>query len=121
MGVEGRTTMNRKEIAKFACGAEAFHAVAHATLWLSGTTLTVFGIRITPTWHRTSAIINAAISMALGTYAWGTLGRRQLAGPAPARRVMRTKLVRSDDQVSDSMARVRGASQEMLAPRGRRE
>jgi hypothetical protein len=37
-----------KEIAKFACGAEAFHAFGHTLFWLSGTTFTLFGITATP-------------------------------------------------------------------------
>jgi hypothetical protein len=64
------------EIAKFACGAEAFHAFVHATLGLSGTTLTVFGITATPTWHIVGVIVNAVVSLLLGIYAWGSNGRR---------------------------------------------
>jgi hypothetical protein len=59
-----------KEIAKFACGAEAFHAFVHAYLWFSGTNLTVFGFAQTPTWNLVSAIVNAGISIGLGLYAW---------------------------------------------------
>ncbi|MCE9561336.1 MAG: hypothetical protein K8U57_04720 [Planctomycetes bacterium] len=64
--------MNRwKEIAKFLCGAEAFHAFVHAAFWYSGTTLTVFGIITeTPTTHMWGAIANAAIALILGVYAW---------------------------------------------------
>lgn len=68
-----------KEIAKFACGAEAWHAFVHAYLWSSETTLTVFGITETPTIHWWGAIVNAAISLALGLYAWRPFGIR----PAP--------------------------------------
>jgi hypothetical protein len=60
-----------KEIAKFASGAEAFHALVHTYLWLSGTTLTVLGITATPTLNLMGAIVNAAISLLLGVYAWG--------------------------------------------------
>ncbi len=67
-----------KEIAKFACGAEAFHAFVHAYFWLSGTTLTVFGITQTPTVNATGALINAAISIVLGIYAWRS--RRAMHG-----------------------------------------
>lgn len=64
--------MNRlKEIAKFVCGAEAFHAVIHAYFWLSGMTLTVFGVTQTPTVNIIGAIVNAIISLALGVYARG--------------------------------------------------
>ncbi len=59
-----------REIAKFASGAEAFHAFIHAVLWLSGTTLTLFGITATPTWNIVGVIVNAAISLGLGMYAW---------------------------------------------------
>lgn len=59
-----------KEIAKFVCGAEAFHALIHAYFWFSGTTLTVFGITATPLVNATAALVNAAISIVLGIYAW---------------------------------------------------
>lgn len=59
-----------KEVAKFACGAEAFHAFVHTVFWLSGTTVSVLGITETPTLHAWGAIVNAAISVALGFYAW---------------------------------------------------
>jgi len=65
-----------REVAKFACGAEAFHAFFHTVLWLTGTTLTVFGITATPTWNVVGAIVNVAISLGLGIYAWGPYGRR---------------------------------------------
>jgi hypothetical protein len=64
------------EVAKFVCGAEAFHAFVHAYLWFSGTNLTVFGFAQTPTWNIASAILHAAISLALGVYAWGRYGHR---------------------------------------------
>jgi len=64
-------TNRRKEIAKFFCGVEAFHALVHTVLWLSGTTLTVFGIAATPTWSIVGVIVNAVIAIALGFYAWG--------------------------------------------------
>ena len=60
-----------KEIVKFLCGWEAFHALVHAHFWRTGTTLTVFGIQEGPRWHRASAVGNAVISLALGWYAWG--------------------------------------------------
>jgi len=65
-----------KEIAKFACGAEAFHAFVHAYFWFSDTTLTVFGITQTPTLNLAGAIVNAIIAIALGVYAWGRYGRQ---------------------------------------------
>ena len=59
-----------KEIAKFLCGAETFHAVTHAYLWFSGTQLTVMGITTTPTLNAVSVLVNAGIAFALGIYAW---------------------------------------------------
>ena len=78
-----------KEIAKFLCGAEAFHAFVHAVLWLSGTTVSIFGISATPTWSMVSVFVNAAIALVLGLYAWGPYGRRfhtQVRGKASAQR-----------------------------------
>lgn len=66
----------RKEIAKFACGAEAAHAVFHAVLLLSGTPLTVLGITVSPAWNVVGILVNGLVSAILGVYAWGPLGRR---------------------------------------------
>lgn len=74
-----------REVAKFACGAEAFHAFFHAILWASGTTLTVFDISATPTWNIFGAVVNAIIAMALGFFAWRGL---QLSAGSPDRRSM---------------------------------
>lgn len=60
----------KKEIAKFLCGGEAFHAVTHAYLWLSGTQLTVLGITTTPTLNAVSVLLSTTITIALGIYAW---------------------------------------------------
>lgn len=69
--------MNRlREVAKFASGAVAFHALVHTYLWLSGTNLTVLGITQTPTWNITAAIVSVLLFLALGIYAWGAYGRR---------------------------------------------
>lgn len=59
-----------KEVAKFACGAEAFHAFLHVALWFSGTTLVVFGFKETPVVHLVGAVVNGVISLLLGLYAW---------------------------------------------------
>jgi hypothetical protein len=59
-----------REIAKFASGAETFHAFIHFVLWFSGTTLTVLGFMETPTVHMWGAIGNAVIALALGVFAW---------------------------------------------------
>lgn len=63
-------TNRKKEIAKFVCGAETFHAVVHTYFWLTGTTLTVFGITQTPTLNMAGGVINALIALVLGFYAW---------------------------------------------------
>jgi hypothetical protein len=63
--------MNRlKEIAKFVCGAEAFHAFIHTYFWLSGTTLHVGWLTENSTVHMWGAIVNAVVSLILGIYAW---------------------------------------------------
>ncbi|MBK6587782.1 MAG: hypothetical protein IPG22_05630 [Acidobacteria bacterium] len=61
----------KKEIAKFFCGFEAFHALFHATLLLSGTTITVFGIPLAPTWNIVPLTVNVLLTIALANYAWG--------------------------------------------------
>lgn len=69
--------MNRwKEIAKFACGWEAFHSVAHTHFWSAGVTLTFMGMTLTPTVSLVGAVLNAAIALLLGVYAWRHPGRR---------------------------------------------
>lgn len=62
----------KKEFAKFLCGGEAFHAVTHLYLLISGTELTVLGITTTPTLNLVSAIVAVGIAMALGLYGWRT-------------------------------------------------
>lgn len=62
--------MALKEVAKFATGFETFHALFHAYLWLSGTTITLFGITATPMWSMASTVVNGFIASALGFYAW---------------------------------------------------
>lgn len=71
--------MNWKEIAKFFCGFEAFHTVFHAYLWLSGTTFTALGITATPAHNILAVILNGAIALVLGLYAWRAWERRQQA------------------------------------------
>jgi len=66
-----------KEIAKFASGAETFHAAMHAGFWLSDATFTVFGITVTPMLNVAGAVVNAVIAIALGVYAWGPFGRKK--------------------------------------------
>lgn len=64
-----------KEIAKFFCGFEAFHTVFHAYLWLSGTAFTAFGVTATPTWNVAGVVVNGAIALVLGLYAWRPASR----------------------------------------------
>lgn len=61
-----------KEIAKFACGLETFHALIHAYLWFSGTVITFLGLEFGPTWNVVGVIVNGAIALWLGIYAWRT-------------------------------------------------
>lgn len=83
-----------QEVAKFACGAEAWHAFTHGGLWLSGTRLTVIGIKETPTWHLVGVAANAAIAVALSFYDWRqptrpareAAGRPTLARAGPSHR-----------------------------------
>ena len=63
--------MNRsKEVAKFASGFEAFHALVHVYLLLSGGTMTLFGITTTPALNIVSILINAGLALILGIYGW---------------------------------------------------
>ena len=69
-------TNRKKEIAKFFCGFEGFHALFHAHLWVSGTEFTAFGITATPAWNVMGVLLNGAISVGLGIYAWRSSVRR---------------------------------------------
>ncbi len=60
----------KKEVAKFLCGGETFHAVTHAYLLQSGTQLTVLGITTTPSLNIVSIVVASAVALALGIYAW---------------------------------------------------
>ena len=62
--------MTKKELAKFASGVEAFHALAHGVLWLTDTNLKVFGIKATRKWNIAAAALNGTAALALGIYAW---------------------------------------------------
>lgn len=63
--------MNRwKEIAKFASGFEAFHALFHGYLWLTGTVFTAFGVTATPLWNAIGTLLNGGIAIALAVYGW---------------------------------------------------
>lgn len=60
----------KKEIAKFFCGFEAFHALFHSYLFLSGTTITIFGLTVTSNWNIFSLIFNGILAVILGFYGW---------------------------------------------------
>ena len=63
--------MNRwKEVAKFACGFEAFHALFHAYLWAAAVPVTVFGITLTRTLNGVGGILGALAAILFGAYAW---------------------------------------------------
>ena len=51
----------RREIAKFASGAVACHALIHAVLLFQGINLTVFGITQTPTLHIAAIVVSAIL------------------------------------------------------------
>lgn len=59
-----------KEIAKFFCGFESFHALVHGYLWSTGTSLTVLGIHVTVGWNFIGLFLNAAIALGLGLWTW---------------------------------------------------
>lgn len=64
--------MNRaKEISKFICGAVAFHGIVHLYFWLSGTSLTVFGVTQTSNMNLGAALASLLLVGAFGYYAWG--------------------------------------------------
>lgn len=84
-----------KEIAKFVCGFEAFHASVHAYFWCSGTTLRVLGVDESPTWHKRAAVGNALVSIALGLYAWRDT--RAMDGDAARREPRSGNLLRTSD------------------------
>lgn len=70
--------MNRwREIAKFLSGLEAFHAIAHGYLWLSGTVVTFAGLTFTPSWNLIGVVVNGALSLGLGLYAWRRSATRE--------------------------------------------
>lgn len=61
---------SRKEIAKFACGFETFHALFHAYLLLSRTPFRLLGIEATPTLNVVGLVLNMVVAIALGVFAW---------------------------------------------------
>lgn len=73
-------TNRKKEIAKFMCCAEAFHALMHTYFWLSGKTIKAFGLKQTPALHKAGAVGHAVAAVALGIYAWGETAEANPAG-----------------------------------------
>ena len=64
----------RAPLFTFFAGFEAFHALTHAYLGLSGTHVKghpaeLLGIRVTPTFHGIAAVLHAGIAFALGAAA----------------------------------------------------
>lgn len=59
-----------REIAKFLCGFETFHALFHSYLFFTGTPFSQFGIVATPTINLSATVLNLVIALALGLYAW---------------------------------------------------
>lgn len=73
-------SIHSREAAKFLCGVEAFHALMHAVFWYRRTTLHIGPIEETPEWHKSAAIGNALVALALGAYGWsGPNGGRALS------------------------------------------
>lgn len=59
-----------KEIAKFACGFEAFHALFHAYVLLAKIPFRLMGIELTPQLSLLGIVINGAAAIGLGVFAW---------------------------------------------------
>lgn len=59
-----------KEIAKFLCGFEAFHALLHAYLWASAIKLTIGGMELAPSVNAIGFALNAIFALLLGVWAW---------------------------------------------------
>lgn len=49
----------RQEVAKFASGFEAFHALANAQFWVAGSGVELFDVTTTPSMHLLSASASA--------------------------------------------------------------
>lgn len=68
--------MARLRVPTFLAGFEAFHALTHAYLGLSKRTKLIghpaerLGIAVTPRFHAIAAVVNAAIAVGLGAWAW---------------------------------------------------
>jgi len=65
-----------KEVAKFLCGFETFHAILHLYLACTGSVLTIFGFSLTTPINSVSAVINTAVAIFLAIYAWKPITAR---------------------------------------------
>jgi len=59
-----------KEIAKFFSGFEAFHALFHAYMTITGTSLILLGLTISPASSLFAAAFSAAVAVLLAWYGW---------------------------------------------------
>lgn len=64
------TTSRGREIAKFFCGFEAFHALFHAYLWRSGSTFSAFGVSASASWNACAFAVHVLVAAALGWFGW---------------------------------------------------
>lgn len=64
-----------KEIAKFACGFEAFHALFHVYVLFAKIPFRLMGIELTPQLSLLGILINGAAAISLGIFAWRTRRR----------------------------------------------
>ena len=64
--------VNWKEVAKFASGAAAYHAIGHLALGFSGLLPLIwfFGLTLTQELNTVSIITSAIVSILLAYYAW---------------------------------------------------
>lgn len=57
---------SRKNLAKLACGAQAFHALWHTHAYFAG----AFAIPGSPSWEVAGALLNGSAALWLGLYGW---------------------------------------------------
>lgn len=73
-------TDRKREIAKFFCGFEAFHAIANGYYWVTGMSLPFMGISFSGAWMVAGFFVHSAIAIVLGLYGWRTMGPRPSGG-----------------------------------------
>lgn len=59
-----------KEVAKFVSGVTAWEAVVHGSLLLSGQSIVLFGITVTPSVNAVQTVVPALVALGLGIWAW---------------------------------------------------